>query len=211
VLLDLHMPALNGDEVVRLVRRNDLLSTTKIVLYSSKSAEELAELASACGADGVLQKQANPALLVELVNQWMKKPGEPEDAKNKDDNAPTPLFVDDDARLLRSYRRIFGNDLVAEYVDSPETALQKMLSSEPPDIVVTDVDMPGMSGVDLYNKAVSLDESWRGRVIFITGAGYNEDLQYVLAKDGATLLHKPVDRKRLTELIIETGARTKDV
>ncbi|MEM6734130.1 MAG: response regulator [Myxococcota bacterium] len=59
VLLDVHMPALAGDLVCRMLK--DSLETRNVVvaLYSSLPERELEELAAQSGADGYIVKTTN--------------------------------------------------------------------------------------------------------------------------------------------------------
>lgn len=61
------------------------------------------------------------------------------------------LFVDDEPRILQGLRRLLFSrrqQWKASFADSAEAALQ-ILAAEPVDVVVSDVRMPGMSGVEL--------------------------------------------------------------
>lgn len=61
----------------------------------------------------------------------------------------TVLFVDDDPDLLAAFRRSFRNEPWTQlYAEGPERALE-LLRSQPVDVLVTDEQMPGMSGIDL--------------------------------------------------------------
>jgi CheY-like chemotaxis protein len=64
---------------------------------------------------------------------------------------PRVLFVDDDWKMLSSYRTIVAGQLDAEYVASGEDAFNRILSDSPPQVIVCDVMMPGLSGADIYH------------------------------------------------------------
>ena len=54
ILLDVHMPGLSGDALARLLSNGDF--EPKIILHSATNKAELASLAAACGAIGVVEK-----------------------------------------------------------------------------------------------------------------------------------------------------------
>ncbi len=56
VLLDIMMPALNGERLANLLRSNRSLGSMSIVLHSSKSPAELAPLVDQTGAIGAISK-----------------------------------------------------------------------------------------------------------------------------------------------------------
>lgn len=64
------------------------------------------------------------------------------------------IFVDDEPRLLDGLRRQFRSyrtEWAMRFANSGEEAL-RMLREEPADVVVTDMRMPGMNGVELLNQ-----------------------------------------------------------
>ena len=72
-LVDVSMPTLEGDAVVWIARAHQL-QTCLIVLYSAKSAAELAPLAHSSGADGYICKTADEDSLRKQVDDFLKRP-----------------------------------------------------------------------------------------------------------------------------------------
>jgi len=123
---------------------------------------------------------------------------------------PTALFLDDDLAVLTGYRRALSSDeVVGEYLTSADQAMRRITAAEPPDVVVTDLMMPGMNGMELYRRALDLDPTWRHRFVFITGAGTINQVAEFLRRVGGRALEKPVDIRRLRDAIryAATGAR----
>ena len=123
---------------------------------------------------------------------------------------PTALFLDDDLAVLTGYRRALSSDEVnGEYLTSADQAVRRISAAEPPDVVVTDLIMPGMNGMDLYRRALELDPTWRHRFVFITGASMTSQVTEFLRRVGGRALEKPVDIRRLRDAIryAATGAR----
>jgi CheY-like chemotaxis protein len=104
------------------------------------------------------------------------------------------LLVDDDessTEALASYCR--GEGLEAEVAPTAESGLE-LIRSCPPDVVVLDYSMPGMSGIDLLNV---LREDPRLRAIpVIMVSGRDRDLRSV---HGAPWLRKPVPPPELID------------
>jgi DNA-binding response OmpR family regulator len=230
MLIDIMMPTLSGDELVQLVRNNGALKDTIVVLHSSKTAAELKPIAKRCGADGYLEKTTEPKELVHAVKGYLARrsrlkgeevasapPGPPpqfvqsswvqedspktQEIKRRNGNLPRPLFIDDDERILTSYKRLFGAHMDAEFVSSVADAIARLESDDPPDVVICDVMMPEQNGVDLYRLAQGINPSWRHRFIFVSGQAYDEPADSLLSTVDAPVLNKPVNPRVLSGLI----------
>ncbi len=74
VLLDVNMPALNGDELTRIIRQHSLTQGTRVLLFSDMPEAELAKRAENAGADGYLHKTIDPEKLVSQLEKYLLKP-----------------------------------------------------------------------------------------------------------------------------------------
>jgi len=116
------------------------------------------------------------------------------------------LVVDDQVELGPTLSRVlsrFGYDVVT--ADSGHAALQ-LVQQSPVDLVVTDVDMPTMTGTELA------DEVWRRfprmPVLFVTGSG--ADLGAV-GNPLAARLAKPVRLEELRDSVSQLVERATDL
>ncbi len=71
ILIDVMMPLLNGDRKVRLLKQREASSQIPIVLMSTKSRDELAELARESGADAFIQKPFDGKSLLRQVRELL--------------------------------------------------------------------------------------------------------------------------------------------
>jgi DNA-binding response OmpR family regulator len=113
------------------------------------------------------------------------------------------LVVDDEADILWSLKEFLVNkDLQAQVVTaaSGEEALEK-LARERIDLVITDIKMPGMSGLDLLveikNRFPYIS------VIVMTAFPSSEFKRESLLKGGMYFVEKPFDIKDLREKVME--------
>jgi len=64
VLLDIHMPKVNGAQFCRFIKKNEMFRSVKVVFCSGDRREEVARLAEECGADGFVLKG-------EFLGKWI--------------------------------------------------------------------------------------------------------------------------------------------
>jgi two-component system response regulator HydG len=116
-------------------------------------------------------------------------------------NAPTILVVDDDAANLDSVARIFQKEgLRALVAESGERALE-LLRQEPVAVVITDLMMPGMSGVDLLKAARAIAPEVE--VVLMTAYGTVEKAVAAMNEGAFDFLTKPLKRHSLVKSVFK--------
>jgi two-component system, chemotaxis family, chemotaxis protein CheY len=73
VLIDVNMPKLGGETIVKLFGKAQPNSETIILLYSTLSTEHLRDKAQTSGAHGFIRKSEDSYDLVRQVGRWLKK------------------------------------------------------------------------------------------------------------------------------------------
>ncbi|MBM3120862.1 MAG: response regulator [Chloroflexi bacterium] len=122
-------------------------------------------------------------------------------------SAPRILLVDDQrqvSRMLRASLELSGHDYNVADVASAEEALIE-LARGPIDLLVTDLRLPGMSGLELLAK-VRLQNP-QARAILITGAPTDEIAAEATALGVIAFLRKPLG----TSFFLEAVARALEV
>jgi CheY-like chemotaxis protein len=115
---------------------------------------------------------------------------------------PTVLFVDDDQFTLAAHRRLMSREaFTCDAAVTGEEALRKITSKTPPDVIVCDLLMPRMDGVQLFNSAVEHDPSFRRRFVFATGASSVLYVRKFLDTVKCQVVHKPIDAEVLVRAI----------
>jgi DNA-binding NarL/FixJ family response regulator len=123
---------------------------------------------------------------------------------------PTTLFVDDDPRMLLEYRRnLSRDDMLVEFTLYGEHAMRRILSDDPPDVIVSDLLMPDLNGFELYTRASAVDPSFSRRFVFVTGAASTERVARFLRSVPCRSLPKPVDFERLSKAIRYSAAESR--
>jgi two-component system nitrogen regulation response regulator GlnG len=112
---------------------------------------------------------------------------------------PVLLVVDDEPAILHAFRRVFREPEVTLWTASNPAEGIEVVGQQRPDVIILDVEMPGMSGLDAFRRIREIDA--RVPIIFITGhAGTEEAIEAV--KLGAfDYLFKPVELAEVRELV----------
>lgn len=111
------------------------------------------------------------------------------------------LFVDDDAFTRRIINAALSNRGFSTRLADSAVAALAILRSEPIDIVLTDQQMPGLSGLDLMQKM--REEGFNTPVILLTGVGTLEMAVSAVRSGAVQYLTKPVDPHDLQQLITD--------
>ena len=69
-LVDVSMPALNGDLLVNVARPFGVRQGCPILLFSAQPEEKLAALATSCGADGFIRKSDDWPAIIRAIRQY---------------------------------------------------------------------------------------------------------------------------------------------
>ena len=109
------------------------------------------------------------------------------------------LFVDDEQPVLDALRRMLHShrdvwDVTC--VNCPEAAWDLLMES-PVDVVVSDIKMPGMSGLELLERVQQTKRLKDLPVIMLTGLSTRELKRQALSMGAADLLSKPVEPEDL--------------
>ena len=119
------------------------------------------------------------------------------------------LAIDDDADALGLVATILGR--AGATVDLCSTAAQgfAMLVAKPPDVLVSDIEMPGEDGYSLIRRVRALDPEQGGRTpaIALTAYGRREDRLLAIAAGYSMHVPKPVDPVELTTLVAGLALR----
>jgi DNA-binding NtrC family response regulator len=108
---------------------------------------------------------------------------------------PTLLVVDDEKNIRRTLRMVLEAEGYALLeAESAEEGL-KLLETEPVDLCIFDIRLPGMDGLTLLSKAREL---WRDLpVIVISGHADTNDVVDAMKRGATDFFGKPVDRDRV--------------
>jgi len=126
--------------------------------------------------------------------------------------APTPqlavagrrgriLVVDDEDLVLRSVRRILSHEHDVLAMVSAEEALAVCAGGEKFDLILCDLMMPDMTGMDFHRELSLIAPEQADRMIFITGGAFTEKARAFLSETPKEHLEKPFYSANLRAIV----------
>src|ERR1022692_4487935 len=120
----------------------------------------------------------------------------------------TPILVVEDAPVNRKLIRLLltheGFDV--RTADCAEDALQ-MLSDYRPELILADIQLPGMNGLDMTRKVKGDPRTSAIRVVALTACAMKDDREKALRAGCEDYISKPIDTATLSSKVRELLAR----
>lgn len=113
------------------------------------------------------------------------------------------LVVDDEPRMGKALERLLAPDHEVALAGGAREALDLVERGETWDVVLCDLMMPGMSGMDLHAELAHRAPALAGRLVFMTGGAYTQQAQDFLARVPNRRLEKPFRPEALEALLRE--------
>ncbi|MBI1964469.1 MAG: response regulator [Candidatus Rokubacteria bacterium] len=187
VLLDLAMPRLGGLETLKAIRAFDPSIVT--IVITGLSDLDMHRRALELGAVAVLQKPVGGAQLAQLLG---RPPGLPA--------APARVLVVDDEASVRGTLQEVHASRGFEVATAPNGDLaMRAIARRAPDVVLLDVVMPGLSGVEILQAIRTIAP--RAKVIMVSGEATPAQGMRALALGAFDFVVKPVDTAYLLRSI----------
>lgn len=115
------------------------------------------------------------------------------------------LVVDDEPDIVRELSVLLRRRGFLVQTAESLAGARKSLSEQPmPDIIVSDVRMPGGSGLELLD-----DDLGDIGIVYVSGHLDGAEAKAVVRRGAIAVVPKPVDTRRLVGLLREHGGRAK--
>jgi CheY-like chemotaxis protein len=116
------------------------------------------------------------------------------------------LLVDDEAVFTHALRRLLQRTFDVEVAGDGREALAAIQRGARFDVILSDVMMPQLSGLELHEEVQRLAPDQARRFIFLTGGAFGGDVQPRLRALGGRQLEKPIDVAALRAMIAQVAA-----
>ncbi len=111
------------------------------------------------------------------------------------------LFIDDEPSILRAYERSFGRDHEVVLAEGGEQALGILARRQDFNLVVCDLLMPDVGGMEVYRRVREAHPGLDGAFVFVTDGVTRKDVEAFVRTVGNQVLEKPFDFGSLREII----------
>lgn len=198
VVLDIMLPEISGFKVLQSIRNNDKTKNIPVIILTAKdlSAEEKKTLKSLNISQLFYKGDVNINKLINVIKNRPQQSANP--IPKKISNTPKPLItpsilvIEDNTDNMTTIRAILGKSYkIHEYYDGNEGL--KATIKVKPDILLLDISLPGISGIEVMKNLKSNPETSEIPVIAVTAQAMKGDKEALL-KDGFDgYISKPIN------------------
>ena len=209
-LLDLNMPGMNGLEVLQEIRKID--QKADVIILTGGGTDALEIKARGLGAADFLRKGLPLEALVRLVDKAMQRTASvsiappsvaaPDEASSGGSGGQSILVVDDEPHIRSLISQFLTTRGYRVRVAEDGPAALTLVEEERPQLIILDINMPGMSGLDVLRQLRA--KQYTGGVLALTGSPKERDRQGMLDLGAVHVMEKPVNLEKL-ELAILLG------
>jgi CheY-like chemotaxis protein len=111
------------------------------------------------------------------------------------------LVIDDEPLVAESLRLVLSGEFGVTTTTEPTQALAWIVSGESFDVILCDVMMPGMNGIELRARVEEVDADQAARIVFVTGGILLPHVRSLLESVPNAWIEKPIDLEGLRELV----------
>ena len=111
------------------------------------------------------------------------------------------LVVDDEVMVARSIRRAIGPEHDVTAMERADEALERIVAGERFDVILCDLMMPEMTGMDLHARLLEVAPEQATATIFLTGGAFTPGAREFLSQTPNQRIEKPFDSLHLRALI----------
>ena len=111
------------------------------------------------------------------------------------------LIVDDEPMILGALRRSFIADYHVTCVGDGRRALERIKRGERFDVILCDLMMPEMTGMELHAELTAVAPEQVERVVFVTGGAFTPRAREFLERVPNARVEKPIDLSNLRQLL----------
>src|SRR5271154_1659462 len=119
--------------------------------------------------------------------------------------APSVLIVDDEKHTREGLQQALAETYDVSLAASADEAFN-LMDAQPFDVILTDLRMPGKSGLNVIDRALALPN--KPAVIMMTAYGSIDNAVEAMKRGAVDFLTKPVNIERL-EVLIQRALKTK--
>ena len=113
------------------------------------------------------------------------------------------LVVDDEPTMIHLIRRSLSPEHDVTTTLSARVAVERITGGDRFDVILCDLMMPDMTGIDLYEALVAGAPEQAERVVFLTGGAFTADARDFLQRVPNPTMDKPFEIRKLRSVVNE--------
>ena len=192
IFLDIIMPDVDGLDLLRKFKEID--PACFVLMVTASQDEAVRERASRLKADEFIQKPFSRNYLRDTVMYKIKEMLD----KGGHMQKPNILIVDDEADIRNSMKDFLSPryECNLELAGDGEEAIQKAKDFKP-DVVLLDIKMPGMSGIDVIDEIKKINPGVK--IIVISAWKSSDVVRQAIARGAVDYIGKPISLAALSD------------
>jgi len=111
------------------------------------------------------------------------------------------LVVDDEPMMVRAIARLLESDLEILSTTDPGDAIARIRGGQRFEVILCDLMMPTLSGIEVYEAIRAIDAPQARRVVFMTGGAFTPHVCQFLDTTENARIEKPVEREALLAIV----------
>ena len=214
MIMDLKLPDMQGSELLQKMSQQEIASFPPVIVYTGRSMTRAEEAELSKYSRSIIIKGArSPERLLDEVTLFLHKVESQlsserqtmlKAVRSRDRvfEGRRILLVDDDVRnIFALTSAIEQKGALVEIARNGHEALDKLDTVPDIDLVLMDIMMPGMDGLEATRRLRADPRFTRLPVIAITAKAMKDDQEQCLAAGANDYLAKPIDLSRLYSLL----------
>jgi len=120
------------------------------------------------------------------------------------------LIIDDEPAVAKALKRMIGGAHEVHVLYDAREALQQIQSGERYDLIISDMMMPMMTGMELHRSLTLCEPGQAERMVFVTGDAFTPEAREFLVRFPGRNLEKPFDIgeiRRVVKAMLELVSR----
>jgi CheY-like chemotaxis protein/anti-sigma regulatory factor (Ser/Thr protein kinase) len=117
------------------------------------------------------------------------------------------LVIDDEVAIGRALQRSLGRHHDVVNLTSGKEALARIAAGERFDVILSDLMMPDVTGIEIYEGLSKIDLGQAKRMVFLTGGAFTPQAREFLGGVPNICIEKPFDVPHLLEIIASIPMR----
>ena len=157
-------------------------------------------LTASAEAGGILLQVSLPSALPVRAPSARQAPAKPPRRRGR------VLVIDDEPLILKTLGRVLDKDHDVVLLENAAEALELLRGGARFDVVVCDLMMPEVTGMDLYDALAAEQPATAARMVFVTGGVFSGRAREFLDRISNRRLEKPFDLRLLRAIVLELVA-----